>query len=127
MVDIICDETRAYYLSADELMLACELRRQNVAVFGRRHGQARFMGAVTGHAESPLVLVILHLDHDEGRVRSHFQRLVLAEEVRQAQEQLYREAERLREQQREAAAMAAADQASAAWAAYALETAAATE
>ena len=47
-VDSMCDTERSYYLSPNELMLACELRRQNVAVFGRRLGEARFMGAVTG-------------------------------------------------------------------------------
>ena len=85
------------------------------------------MGAVTGHAESPLVLVILHLDHDEGRVRSHFQRLVLSEDLQQAEEQQRREAAELRLQKRELAAMAAADLEAEAWRAYVREAAAASE
>jgi len=60
-VESICDETRAYFLSADELMLVCELRQQNMAVFGKQQGQARFLGAVSGHAGSPLVLAVHHL------------------------------------------------------------------
>ena len=80
-VDSMCDRERSFYLSANELMVICELGRQNLAVFGRQHGEARFLGGVTGHAESPLVLVVLHLDHAEGRVRSHFLRLVLTEDV----------------------------------------------
>ena len=39
-------------------MLVCELRQQNIAVFGRWEGLARFLGAVTGRAGSPLVLVV---------------------------------------------------------------------
>ena len=90
-------------------MLACELRRQNVAVFDRRLGEARFLGAVTGHAEPPLVRVVIHLDHGEGRVRSHYQRLVLLEDLQQAEEQQRREAEESRRQNFELVAMAAAD------------------
>ena len=119
-VDSMCDRQRSYFLNANELLLSCELRRQNIVVFGRRFGEARFMGAVTGHAESPLVLVILHLDDAEHRVRSHFQRLVRSEDVQEAQEQERREAEEARElqrreaeaariQQRELLAMRAAD------------------
>ena len=95
----ICDESGGYFLSADELMLVCELRQQNIAIFGRRQGQARFLGAVTGHA-SPLVLVVLHLGDAQGRVRSHFQRLALVEDIREAEEQQRREAEEARERRR---------------------------
>ena len=91
-VESICDGTRAYYLSADELMLVCELRQQNIAVFGRRQGQAKYLGAVTGHAGSPLVLVVLHLGDGQGRVRSHFQRLLRVADVREAGEQQQRRA-----------------------------------
>ena len=63
-----CDGTRAYYLIVDELMLVCELRQQNIAVFGKQRRQARFLGAVTGHAGSPLELVVLHLGDGQGRV-----------------------------------------------------------
>ena len=89
----MCDRERSFYLSANELMLICVLGRQNLAVFGRQHGEAQFLGGVAGHAESPLVLVVLHLDHAEGRVRSHFQRLVLTEDEQQAQERHHRETE----------------------------------
>ena len=99
-VDSMCDRQRSYFLNANELLLSCELRRQNIVVFGRRFGEARFVGAVTGHADSPLVLVILHIDDAENRVRSHFQRLVLSEDLQQAQEQERREAEEARELQR---------------------------
>ena len=92
-VDSMCDTERSYYLSANEPMLACELRRRNFAVFGRRHGEASFLGAVAGHADSPLVMLILHLDNDEGRVRSHYRKLILAEDVQQAQEHEQRETE----------------------------------
>ena len=116
----MCDRQRSYFLNANELLLSCELRRQNVIVFGRRFGEARIVGAVTGHADSPLVLVILHIDDAENRVRSHFQRLVLLEDLQQAQEQERRQAEEARElqrreaeaarvQQRELLAMRAAD------------------
>ena len=81
-VESICDETLAYYLSADELMLVCELRQQNIVVFGNQRRQALFLGAVTGHAGSPLVLVVLHLGDGQGRVRSHFQRLARVADVR---------------------------------------------
>ena len=67
-------------------MVICELARQNLAVCGRQQWEARFLGGVTGHAEYPLALVVLHLDHAEGRVRSHFQRLVPTEDLQQAQE-----------------------------------------
>ena len=67
-------------------MVICELARQNLAIFGRRQSEARFLGGVTGHAASPLVLVVLHLDHAEGRVRSHFQRLLLTADVEQARQ-----------------------------------------
>ena len=59
-------------------------------MYGRRFGESRFTGAVAGHAEPPRALVILHLDHDDGRVRSHSQWLVLAEDAQQAQEQFER-------------------------------------
>ena len=119
-VDSMCDRQRSYFLNANELLLSCELRRQNIIVFGRRFGEARFVGAVAGLADSPLVLVILHIDDAENRVRSHFQRLVLSEDLQQAQEQERREAEEARElqrreaeaarvQQRELLAMRAAD------------------
>ena len=68
-------------------MLVCDLRRQSVAVFGKLHGEVRFLGAVSGHAGLPLVLVVLHLHDGEARARSHFQRLVLAEDVHRAEEQ----------------------------------------
>ena len=114
-VESICDGSRAYYLSADELMLVCELRQQNIAVFGKQRRQARFLGAVTGHAGSPLVLVVLHLGDGQGRVRSHFQRLVRVADVRQAEKQQRRAVAEVREQQRERAAMANADLEAEAW------------
>jgi len=108
-------------------MLVCELRQQNIAVFGRRQRQARFLGAVTGHAGSPLVLVVLHLGDGQGRVRSHFQRLVRVADVREAEEQQRREAEELRLQKLELDAMAAADLEAEAWRAHVRESAAASE
>ena len=90
-------------------MLVCELRQQNIAVLGQRQRQARFLGAVTGHAGSPLVLVVLHLGDGQGRVRSHFQRLVLSEDLQQAEERQRRAAEEVRLHKLEPAAMAAAD------------------
>ena len=81
LVDCMCDEGRQFYLSANELLLVCELCHQNVAVFGAQDGSARFLGAVTGHEGSVPVLVALQLRGDEGCVRSHFQRLVLLEDL----------------------------------------------
>ena len=77
-MEACCDE--CYFLSADELLLCCELQQQNIAVFGRRQGEAQYLGAITGH-RSPQRLVTLHLDDAAGRVRSHFQRLVPAQEA----------------------------------------------
>ena len=51
-VDSMCDRGRSFYLSANELMVICELGRQNLAVFGRQHGEPRFLGGATGHADS---------------------------------------------------------------------------
>ena len=101
----ICDEDGGYYLSAHELLLVCELRSQNIAVFGRRGREAAFLGAITGH-ESALVLVVPHLGEGQGRVRSHFQRLALEAEIREAEEQ---QCEELHRGRSELKAMAAAD------------------
>ena len=123
----MCDRQRSFYLSANELMVICELARQNLAVFGRQESEARFLGGVTGHAESPLVLVVLHLDHAEGRVRGHFQRLVPTEDLQQAQELQHREAEAELLQQRELAAMTVADLEADAWRKYVPEAGAAEQ
>ena len=41
-VESICDGARAYHLSADELMLVCELCEQNIVVFGNQRSRRVF-------------------------------------------------------------------------------------
>ena len=90
-------------------MLVCELCHQNVMVFGTQDGSARFLGAVTGHQGAASVLVALHLGGEEGRVRSHFQRLVLLDDLRRAEGKSAREKEEGRAQRRGGAEMSHAD------------------
>ena len=101
-VNACCDAN--YYLSADELLLCCELQQQNIAVFGRRQGEAQYLGAITGHGSTQR-LVTLHLDDAAGRVRSHFQRLVPAVQASRSAH----ESSPARPPQLELLAMAAAD------------------
>ena len=100
LVDCMCDEGRQCYLSANELLLVCELSHQHVAIFATCEARAVLHGSVTGHAASP-ICVSLHVGGAGGRVRSHFQRLVLLAELRRAAEK--------KEKERESASMAAAD------------------
>ena len=87
LVDCMCDEGRQFYLSANELLLVCELSQQNVAVFATHEERAQLHGSVTGHAASTNISVALHVGGADGRVRSHFQRLVPLGELRRAAEQ----------------------------------------
>ena len=90
LVDCLCDEGRQFYLSVHELLLVCELSQQNVAVFATVDDRAVLQGSVAGHASSP-ICVALHVGGAGGRVRSHFQRLVLLAELRRAAEQNQKE------------------------------------
>ena len=90
-------------------MLVRELRQQNIVVFGRREGLARFLGAVTAQAGSPLVLVALHLGDGRGRVRRHFRQLLRVADARVAEGQQRCAAKEARAQHRERSAKAAAD------------------
>jgi hypothetical protein len=89
LVDCMCDGTRNFFLSANELLLLCELSKQNAAIFGSDGVSAQFIGAVSGHEKSAGVMVSLHVGRgNQTRVRSHFQRLMLSTEILQIMETL---------------------------------------
>ena len=81
-VEAMSADDDSFYLSCDELLLICELRRKNVIIFGRSgpDSQAHCVGSVTGHENSPLTLVTLLID-PFGRTRSHFERLKLCNQA----------------------------------------------
>ena len=76
-VDCLCDTDGHYYLSCNELLLACELSHTDVVIFATRSEHASYLGSVTGFRNETPVLVALHGVDAGARVRSHFQRLVL--------------------------------------------------
>ena len=111
-VDSVCDRKQQYYLSANELLLVCELYHQNVGVFGTSGGSAKLLGAITGHDRCNNVLVALHVGRSASRVRSHFQRLVLLSDLKKTERAAEQEDRNRAEAQargRELAAMSAAD------------------
>ena len=107
LFESICDERQHYFLSYSELLLICELQRTNIVIFGTKEGRRSYLGSSLGHGDTAPVLVTL-TTHDELRVRSHFQRLCLAqdaktmreEEVRAHQEALEEEVRVRQEAQR---------------------------
>ena len=52
-----CDTQRVFYLSYDELLLACALRRENVLIFGRRGDDMTLLGNVLSDRSKPVTLV----------------------------------------------------------------------
>ena len=110
LVDCMCDQRRNFFLSANELLLLCELGQQNVAIFGSDGSTAQFMGAVSGHAHSSNVMVSLHVGRgSQIRVRSPFQRLILCTEIAQVMATLNAEKQALQNQLREQSAMILAE------------------
>ena len=90
---------RSYYLSYSELLLLCELRKQDTYIFSNEGTSLVCKGSSLGHANSEIVLVVLQAPAGGGsaRGRTHFQRLVRVRDLRQAQEQLQREAQAAKE------------------------------
>ena len=52
-----CDTQQAFYLSYDELLLACALRRENVVIFGRHGGDMILLGSALSDRSKPVTLV----------------------------------------------------------------------
>jgi len=110
LVDCMCDHRRNFFLSANELLLLCELSQQNVAIFGSDRFIAQFMGAVSGHARSSNVMVSLHVGRgSQIRVRSHFQRWMLCTEIEHVVATWKSEKQALQNQLREQSALVSAD------------------
>ena len=68
-----------YYLSYSELLLVCEVRRQNLAIFGTHDHSLVYLGASIHDEQSAIRGVTLQGFSGRGRFRGHFQRLILAE------------------------------------------------
>ena len=98
LVECMCDESIQYYLSYTELLLVCEIQRTNVIVFGTDDECRRFLGSSLGHAQQPPVMITLNVN-DGARVRSHFQRLILASTVSQTEERETRQRDARRRQE----------------------------
>ena len=73
----------SYWLSYDELLLLSDLLGEAVVVLELRDGAARFVGSSRISAGKPVALVGIQ-SHGRGRVRSHFERLVVVPKVRRA-------------------------------------------
>ena len=85
LVACLCDSEEQYYLSCNELLLACELNQTDVMVFGTRAEHADYLGSVTGFRNEIPMLVSLHVGEAGARVRSHFQRMVMMSHAMQVQ------------------------------------------
>ena len=75
-----------YYLSIDELLLICQVVRQNVCIFEHVYGNLTLKGSVSGH-EGPMCCVSLNCASGRS-TRGHFQRLVSRDIVAQMREKL---------------------------------------
>ena len=73
----------SYWLSYDELLLLADLLGEAVVVLEVRGGAARFVGSSRISAGKPVALVGIQ-SHRRGRVRSHFERLVVVPGSRRA-------------------------------------------
>ena len=95
---------QGYYLSYSELLLVCEVHRQHLAIFGTRDDSLVYLGSCIHDDRSTIRCVALQGYNGLGRVRGHYQRLLLADNFDLLQEQWAREAaeaqaRRLAEQQ----------------------------
>ena len=68
-------------MSCDELLLVCEVCKQDVLIFGADEATVTLQGPILGHDSEQLVLVALDMHDAQGRVRTHFRRLLLQEAV----------------------------------------------
>lgn len=86
LVACICEENEdeQYYLSSNELLLVSELKKQNTVIFATANGSAEFMGSIVGHEGSGTVLVALQRHNARDTHRTHFQRLMLIEDLQEA-------------------------------------------
>ena len=77
-VKCLCARNGNFYVSCNELLLICELRKKNCRTFMIADGVAHFCGEVLGHGlEEPVLVGIIDAGGVRGRIRSHFQRFVL--------------------------------------------------
>ena len=81
-------ERTSFYLSYNELLFVCDLCCRNCLVFASGGGYARFLGGVTHHGSTVPILVSLQAANHVSRVRSHFQRLILSDDVKNWEKKL---------------------------------------
>ena len=85
-------ERTLFFLSYTELLLACEVAKQNVVIFGCDTDSAIYLGSILGHSNSDVALVGLRVQGGQTRVRSHFERLIPDERFMQIRQRWSREA-----------------------------------
>ena len=85
LVACICEENtdEQYFLSPNELLLVSELNKQNTVIFASANGSAEYLGSVVGHEGSDTVLVALQRHNARNTHRTHFQRLMLIEDLQE--------------------------------------------
>ena len=68
-----------YYLSVDELLVVCKCARQSVVVFQQVAGVLRLIGGCAAAGSDPVFVALS--GNNSRRVRGHFERLFIAEEL----------------------------------------------
>jgi hypothetical protein len=86
-----CVQVAEYYLSVEEIVLVSAMARVNVAVFSQTGLLLRYEAGFFDR-DGYIFFIKLRKNNNQGRVRSHFGRLISAEQVKKFQDQVKLEA-----------------------------------